>query len=358
MEKLTCCPLTNIPNLRVLGRCPDTNPLTLFWTASGLELCFTGSELWVDLYADWEGYEPWVSIELNGAWLSRFPASLGESRVCVFRGMTAGVPKRVRILKETQAMHDDPQNLLQIRSLAWRDGAFLPLPEPAYRLEFVGDSITSGEGAVGATLETDWISAFLSAENSYSRMTAAALDAEYRVVSQSGWGLMTDFANDPANIIPPIYTQVCGLLEGERNEALGAKKPYDFSAWQPDAVIINLGTNDDCALDAIGAVDGTGTIDAERAAALQCAAKRFLTLVRTNDPAALIVWAYGMMGNRLAPVLQAAVEQYAAETGDHRAIFLALPSLTEQTIGAHGHPGAACHRQAAEVLAAFLKKNL
>ncbi len=34
------------------------------------------------------------------------------------------------------------------------------LPEPKYRLEFVGDSITSREGTVGAIYEEDWISAF------------------------------------------------------------------------------------------------------------------------------------------------------------------------------------------------------
>lgn len=62
------------------------------------------------------------------------------------------------------------------------------MPEPKYRLEFVGDSITSGEGTVGAVYEEDWISAFFSAENTYPRMVADALSAEYRVISQSGWG--------------------------------------------------------------------------------------------------------------------------------------------------------------------------
>ena len=62
------------------------------------------------------------------------------------------------------------------------------MPEPKYRLEFVGDSITSGEGTVGAIYEEDWISAFFSAENTYPRMVADALSAEYRVISQSGWG--------------------------------------------------------------------------------------------------------------------------------------------------------------------------
>ncbi len=67
--------------------------------------------------------------------------------MCLFRGMTVGKPKHVRILKEVQAMHQDPGHLLQIVGLQYADGEFLQLPEPKYRLEFVGDSITSGEGS-------------------------------------------------------------------------------------------------------------------------------------------------------------------------------------------------------------------
>lgn len=57
-------------------------------------------------------------------------------------------------------MHQDPGHLLQIVGLQYADGEFLQLPEPKYRLEFVGDSITSGEGTVGDACEEDWISAF------------------------------------------------------------------------------------------------------------------------------------------------------------------------------------------------------
>lgn len=107
------------------------------------------------------------------------------------------------------------------------------MPEPKYRLEFVGDSITSGEGTVGAVYEEDWISAFFSAMNTYPRMVADALSAEYRVVSQSGWGIVTGWDGNVENKIPPFYTQVCGLLTGERNASLGALEDYDFEAWQP-----------------------------------------------------------------------------------------------------------------------------
>ena len=249
MEQLTTATLTQLPQVRALGRHTGRDPLTLFWTASGMELEFTGSELWVDLFADYEVVEPWVSVELNGAWVARFAVNPGKSRICLFRGMTPGKAKHLRLLKDVQAMHDDPAHLLQITGLEYAGGEFLPLPEPQYRLEFVGDSITSGEGAIGAKPEEDWVGAFFSAENHYGRLTADALGAEYRCISQSGWGLVTGWDNDVRHVMPPYYTQVCGVAMGQRNAALGAQQENDFAAWKPDAVIVNLGTNDTGAFD-------------------------------------------------------------------------------------------------------------
>ncbi len=73
--------LSALPAVRALGRHAGRDPLTLYWTASGIELLFDGAELWVDFACDYALYEPWVSVELNGAWYARFAVSPGQSRV-------------------------------------------------------------------------------------------------------------------------------------------------------------------------------------------------------------------------------------------------------------------------------------
>lgn len=370
MEVLQKTSLAELPQVRALGRHTGRAPLTLFWTASGIELEFTGSELWVDFFADYTVMESWVSVELNGAWIARFAVNPGESRVCLFRGMTPGKAKHVRLFKDVQAMYDDPAHLLQITGLEYAGGAFLPLPEPQYRLEFVGDSITSGEGAIGAVPEEDWIGAFFSAENHYARLTADALGAEYRCLSQSGWGIVTGWDNDIRHVMPPYYTQVCGVAQGERNAALGAQQPNDFAAWKSDAVIINLGTNDNGAFDSPAWVDpetgrehalrllSNGDFHPEDAQKVADGVQSFLTLVREKNPQAKLVWCIGMLGSRILPLLQRGVEQYQVETGDEKVWLLELPETTPETVGARQHPGAENHRQAAKVLTEFLRKVL
>lgn len=362
--------LAQLPQVRALGRHTGRDPLTLFWTASGIELDYTGSELWVDFYADYVVMEPWVSVELNGAWIARFAVNPGASRMCLFRGMAPGTVKHVRLLKDVQAMYDDPAHLLQITGLEYMGGEFLPLPQSAYRLEFVGDSITSGEGAIGAVQEDDWVSTFFSAENHYARMTADALHAEYRCISQSGWGIVTGWDNDVRHVLPPYYARVCGVAQGARNAALGAQRPNDFAAWKPDVVVINLGTNDNGAFDNPPWTDPeTGEVHEMRllsngefrpadAQHIADGVQNFLTQVRQKNPQALLVWCIGMLGTRIAPVLRQGMEQYKTASGDARVFLLELPETTPETVGARQHPGVKNHRQAAEVLTAFLKERL
>lgn len=357
--------VAQLPLVRILGRHNCTEQaLTLFYTASGIECLFTGSELWLELEADYGNLEPWISVELNGAWLSRFPVAKGKSEVCLVRGMSSGVPKRIRVLKDVQAMHDDPQHMLKILSLRWEGGDFQPLPEPALRLEFIGDSITSGEGAIGAKEEIDWLPMFFSAMNNYAKMTADALNAQLSIVSQSGWGLLSAWNNEPTCRLLDYYDKVCGLTQGEGNLASGSGADWDFAKYPQDAVIINLGTNDGGAMNN-PAWENPETGETyqqldtpEHRAELEQTAVDALKMLRSHNPQALLVWAYGMLGDVLEPVLKGAVERFRAETGDERAFYISLPNATDETIGARWHPGVKCHRQAAEVVTAFLREKL
>ncbi|MDG0811103.1 SGNH/GDSL hydrolase family protein [Cohnella rhizosphaerae] len=327
------------------------------------------SELWIEVESDYDRNEPWISVLVNGAQVSRQMIAAGRHWLCVFRAMNEDTVKNVRIVKDTQAMSGDPSCLLQIRSVRC-DGDFLPVTDKPLKIEFIGDSITSGEGAIGAACEQDWIPMWFSAIDNYAAMTAEALDAEYRIVSQSGWGVVTGWDNNPKSNLPDYYEQVCGLLAGDRNRELGAMEANDFAAWQPDAVVVNLGTNDGGAFNSPEwrdpqtgethkrRLNADGTMNEDDVADFERAVARFAGKLRRCNPGAHIVWAYGMLGTPMLSAIERAVDAYRAQSGDARVTVVRLPEMTADTAGARHHPGKQAHARAAAVLVGAIRPLL
>lgn len=369
-ENLKTHALSEIENLKVHGRTTTClNPLTLFWTGSGIELNARGSELWIEVEVDYDIYEPWISVVINSAPVSRQMLTAGRYWICIFRGMTENAVKNIRIIRDTQAMNGDPSSYLQIHSVKF-DGEFLPVEEKPYKLEFVGDSITSGEGTIGAKEEDDWISMWLSAINNYGRITAEALNAEYRIISESGWGVLTSWDNNPHFNIPQYYEKVCGLLTGEKNKELGAFKDNDFDSWQPDIIVVNLGTNDGGAFTSPEWKDEVtgethkqrlnedGTFNEEDLASFEKAVYNFLIKLRKYNKKANIVWVYGMLGIPMLPYIYRAVDTYIKASSDKKVSIFQLPNTTEKIVGARTHPGVLSHKKAAKELAGYIKEIL
>lgn len=362
--------LSEIGNLKIHGRTTgNLSPLTLFWTGSGIELNVKASELWVDIEAAYDVFEPWIAVLVNGALVSRQMVTAGRHWICIFRGMNSERVKNIRIIKETQAMNEDPNNRLQIHGVKC-DGEFMPVKDRPYKIEFIGDSITSGEGAVGAKEEEDWIMMWFSAVNNYTYMTAVELNADYRVMSQSGWGVLTSWDNNPYKNIPDYYEKICSTVKGDTIKALGGYEDNDFEAWQPDVIVVNLGTNDEVAFhnpmwkdEATGMthkqrLNEDGTFNEEDLKNFENAVTNFLKKLRKYNHKAHIIWAYGMIEGNMMPAIKRAVEAYKKETRDENVSVLLLPKITEETIGARMHPGILAHKKATRVLADYIKPIL
>lgn len=364
--------LLHLPYIRPLGRfdggqAAKSGALPLFWGGSGVELLFTGTELRLLLEADFGELEPWIAVEVDGAPLIRMPLNRGVNEVCVLRGVSEGRVRRVRLMKDCQPMSGDPRHRLWVREVRWEGGTFLPLPDPAYRLEFVGDSLTSGEGVVGAVAEDAWVPALFSASRTWAKRTADLLNADFRLISQSGWGVRSSWDNNPDCTLPSVYDRVCGPASGAENESMGAQATNDFHSWRPDAVVINLGTNDAGAMGNPTWYGPDGRVfrqtgDAAGLRLFADAAADFLKTLRRHNPSAKLVWTYGMIEGpqspALGPVLAEAVTRFRGETGDKDAYYLQLPAATDETIGSRQHPGPLCHQAAADATAEFLKSVL
>ena len=360
--------MNEIKEIHIYGRdAGKRDSLHLFWTASGFEVNVRASEMWIEVEADYQVYEPWISVLMDHAPISRQMVTKGRFWIPVFRNLDADTTRTVRILRDVQAMSADPGSFLKIHAVRL-EGSFEEITKKDLRIEFVGDSITSGEGTLGDKNEMDWVSMVFSGVHNYATMTAEKLNADYRIVSQSGWGVLSSWDGNPVCNVPRYYEQVCGLTAEGENKADGADQKYDFTSWQADVVVVNLGTNDASAFEqpAIYKDDAgvlfeqkrkeDGSLEEASKRRLQQAIVDFIKTIRRNNERAHILWAYGMLGAPIRDLIAEAVEFYQREYKDDRVSFVALTAATVDTIGSREHPGAVCHRQASEKLTAEIKK--
>ena len=355
------------PRIRVLGRTVSSRkPLHLYWTGSGIRLRAAASELWVEVAASFHQYEQWLTVVIDGAVISRQMLRRGRQWICLFRNADPGKPKTVQLVKDVQPMEQDVERRLEIHAV-YTDGELLALPDPACRLEFVGDSVTSGEGGIGARCEMEWISEWFSATRNYAWLTAAALGADYQVISQSGWGVVCAWDNNPHGRVPDLYRKVCRPAGSVSDLAAGADADWDFRLFRPDAVVVNLGANDANAFSQPPFTDPVtgaqfqmqsrhdGTPEPDDLQRFEDAYLAFLGTVRECNPQAEILACQGIFGDLLTPRVQSAVRRFQEKTGDSRVHFLHLSEIRKEDIGAREHPGIRAHRRMASEIAAFLK---
>ena len=109
---------------------------------------------------------------------------------------------------------------------------------PNRQIEIIGDSISVGYGIDGVFPCVN-TAAEENAEETYGARAAMALNADYSIVAWSGKGLIRNYllpANDTSPIMPELWTRYGA------NDADGS---YTFpSYWNPQVVVIALGTND------------------------------------------------------------------------------------------------------------------
>lgn len=354
MKAMETC-INEIEHIKIHGRTvKGQDSIPLFWTASGFECNVSGTELWVLIESTYQTYEPWFSYTINGDWIGRQMLPKGKYWIPLFRGMSADKIKNVRFYKDLQAMSADGESMIYIHAFRY-DGSFYPVQEKKLKIEFIGDSITSGEGLFGAKEEEDWIPMFFSALKNYSYLTAFALDADYRVFSQSGWGVHNSWDNNPFCAIPDYYNEVCSIMPGEHVKELGGYKKNDFTSWKPDFIVVNLGTNDATSFEQPEWEDpSTGKkhkmIREEDQYKIKESVTAFLKKIRDNNEQACIIWCYGMLGLNMCEVIEAGIAEYKQIYSDDRVHFLILPEVDEQSVGSRQHPGYLCHQKAAQTL--------
>ena len=353
--------LNKIENKRILGRNvykAQDEALTLFWGGAALEINVKAREVYACISTDYIDHEQWLTVEINGAPVSRFMLNKEKTWYCLARNLNPQKENLISIIKDVQPMSEDFKHSLVIHALGLDEaGEFVPVVPRKYSIEFIGDSITAGEGLCGAPEEQDWISLWMRASGTYARLLARKMNADWNTMGKCGWGIICGWDGNLESAIPPHYENVCSVMKDEKSLAMGAQQKWDFYGGKgSDYVIINLGTNDDGGLRVLKEKGDTG-----REEELTAAVTDFLKIVRKHNPSAKIIWVWGMLGLETVPVLvQKGVDNYKAISGDKSVYTLELESLEDleklpEEKGSRGHPGVKTHQHAASKLFEFIK---
>lgn len=350
-------PCTEVPDIRVQGRVSKrkTAGVPLFWTGSAIEFNITGRELWLEYTCNGDSY---LRVEIDGFDMYRFPLEVGTHKVCIMRGFPIDEVKNIRVFRETQAS----STMITLDAL-YSDGEFRPLPEKKYKIEFFGDSVTSGEGLAGAKCHTAWIPAVFSSRSNYALLVTKAFDADWSIVSQSGWGIFTDWRNNCNNAIPRYYDYVCGPVSTPEAVELGAQDIFDVENDRTNITVINLGANDSSAFNGDEPwIDADGVPHKMKRpddlGLIVDAVYNFCKNIRRRNKNTLILVCHNMLTDALDPEILEGVEKYRNETGDDRVYTVRIPRATEDMKGARFHPGAAAHALYAEAIIGKLKEIL
>ena len=224
-------------------------------------------------------------------------------------------------------------------------GDIEPLPEKGLKIEFIGDSITCGYGVDDEDRNHHFSTETEDATKTYAWKAAEVLDADCSFISYSGHGIISGYSGNGKKVgsqrVPAVY-EYLGKNYGSASSAVNLNQAWDFSAFRPDIVVINLGTND----------DSYTKQDRERKEEFVAGYVEFLKTVRKNNPGAYIIAALGIMGDSLLPSIREAVRRYTEETGDANLEALHLPPQDGSTgFAADWHPTEATHAKAAKILA-------
>lgn len=330
------------PTVRTIGRFApaDANGVVAFsWPATTMLTRVLGTGVDIELTSGgneiYQGqsvssfFDAYVDDDL----VATFALQPGVTRYAVAQNLSFG-DHIVRVAKRTE-----PQMGYASFAgfVATGNGTLLPAPlARARKIEFVGDSITAGYGAEGNVATYAECPNFtIGTENAgrtFASMTAEHFGADYSVVAWSGKGVVQndDCFGDPTYTLPRLYA-------GAAPQANGAS--WDFSGWIPQAVVINLGTND------YNMANGCG-IPSD--ANFQQGWVDFVRVVRGHYPEAYVLCTVGpevptVNRPRATANVQAAVATLR-DAGDAQVGYVALaPDTGANGYGCGGHPNQTTH---------------
>jgi lysophospholipase L1-like esterase len=332
-------PDTGPPAVRRIGRFDLSDPAqpSAEWSGSAMEAMFTGTSVAATL----GGASNYFAVLVDG---TEEPVTVtdGGSSYALAGGLAPGT-HHVLVFRRDEAF-DQPSALV---GFTFGDaGALLPPPAtPARRIEVIGDSITAGYGDECTNASQSFSAATENEYLAYGSLTGRAMGADVHVIAWSGKGLYQNLDGTTTETMPILW---------QRTLPTDATSTWDPSSWIPDAVVVNLGTND------------YGAPGADPTTSFTNAYVTFVTQLRAVYPSAHFFLCVGpMLGGTQYTEAQGAIQSVIAtraSAGDNALTSVSFPTQDCKSdgsgCGCDYHPSPATHAAMAQVLEAAMKSAL
>lgn len=255
----------------------------------------------------------------------RLFASAGETTVAL--GSYEG-EHSFRLLKQTESM----DTLTVLKTLSFK--GYLgdrPADRRTY-IEFIGDSLTSGYGILTDGSATDGgAPIYKDATKTFAFLSAEAIKADCSLVSCTGIGVVRGFRTFP---MADFYPKVSYFRDQNAEVSIAD------SGRIPDAVVINLSTND----------QSKQVSPAEFEPAAKALIEQIQSIRGKNVP---IVWVLNANVTSLNPSIKKVMESFGGEDAGFYTVEIKLDSK-----GGGGHPSEESQAEEATKLAKFFKNKL
>lgn len=344
-----------VNHIKRLGRtyCLE-DTLWLAFSGSGAEFQFRGKELIITLSgdstsasADMADNQARIAIYVNEERVVDDMMDMAEKSYTVLHCDVQG-EYTVKILK----LSETAMSTVGIKCIETDpETEVMPSEKKDHFIEFIGDSITCGYGVDDEVAEHPFSTKTEDVTKAYAYMTAGLLGADYSMVSISGYGIMSGYTAEgttkiSAETIPQYYDKL-GFSYGRYRKLSPEDINWNFSDYIPDLIVVNLGTND----------DSYTLTYADRQKEFRTAYVEFLKDIRHYNPDARILCTLGIMGDRLYPHVEKAVEAYTSETQDTNISVMKFDlQEAEDGYAADWHPTETTHCKAAKKLAGHIKE--
>ncbi len=209
-------------------------------------------------------------------------------------------------------------------------GTLAPIRVPRlHQIEFIGDSHTVGYGNISTTRDctTDQVWATTDDTQAFGPLTAQHYHADYEINAISGRGVVRNYDGFAAPHLPEAYPYL--LFDKAMKDEAG-------KAWQPQVVVIALGTNDFST--PLKPTEQWKTRD-DLHADYEKTYVGFIHSLRARYPATyFVLWGTEVANGEVEAEEQKVVDQVKAG-GDARITFVPINGLAFS--GCHAHPSTA-----------------